>query len=56
MLMSGLDVQDDEYKERAARLLTMNAPRVTELLAMYLQAPGAFECSALTLDALTPNE
>ena len=42
VLNSGLDVQDDEYKERAARLLTMNAPRVTELLAMYLQAPGAF--------------
>ncbi|RDX50448.1 ARM repeat-containing protein [Lentinus brumalis] len=38
---SKIPITDDEYKERAARLLTMNAPRVTELLAMYLQAPGA---------------
>ncbi|RPD64848.1 ARM repeat-containing protein [Lentinus tigrinus ALCF2SS1-6] len=38
---SKIPITDEEYKERSARLLTMNAPRVTELLAMYLQAPGA---------------
>lgn len=32
--------QDDEYRERAAKLLTANAPRIIELLSMYLQAPG----------------
>ncbi|KAH9846826.1 ARM repeat-containing protein [Lenzites betulinus] len=36
-----IPITDDEYKERAAKLLTANATKVTDLLAMYLQAPGA---------------
>ncbi|KAI0756727.1 ARM repeat-containing protein [Daedaleopsis nitida] len=36
-----IPITDDDYKERAAKLLTMNAPKITELLAVYLQAPGA---------------
>ncbi|KAH9944146.1 ARM repeat-containing protein [Epithele typhae] len=35
-----IPITDEDYKERAAQLLTMNAPKVTDLLAMYLQAPG----------------
>ena len=34
--------QDDEYKERASKLLTANATKVTDLLSMYLQAPGSY--------------
>ncbi|KAI9060580.1 ARM repeat-containing protein [Trametes sanguinea] len=36
-----IPLTDDEYKERASKLLTSNANKVTDLLAMYLQAPGA---------------
>ncbi|KAI0348375.1 ARM repeat-containing protein [Trametopsis cervina] len=36
-----IPITDDEYRERAAKLLTANAPRIIELLSMYLQAPGA---------------
>ncbi|KAI0778461.1 ARM repeat-containing protein [Trametes elegans] len=36
-----IPITDDEYKERAAKLLTANSTKVTDLLAMYLQAPGA---------------
>ncbi|OSC99478.1 ARM repeat-containing protein [Trametes coccinea BRFM310] len=36
-----IPLTDDEYKERASKLLTANANKVTDLLAMYLQAPGA---------------
>ncbi|KAI0361316.1 ARM repeat-containing protein [Trametes cingulata] len=35
-----IPITDDEYKERASKLLTANATKVTDLLAMYLQAPG----------------
>ncbi|OJT10098.1 hypothetical protein TRAPUB_13454 [Trametes pubescens] len=35
-----IPITDDEYKERAAKLLTANATKVTDLLAMYLQATG----------------
>ncbi|KAI0080303.1 ARM repeat-containing protein [Panus rudis PR-1116 ss-1] len=35
-----IPVTDEEYKEREAALLTANAPKVLELLIMYLQAPG----------------
>ncbi|KAG6898068.1 hypothetical protein C0992_006546 [Termitomyces sp. T32_za158] len=35
-----IPVTDDEYKERAARLLTANSNRVLELLSLYIQAPG----------------
>ena len=37
--------QDDEYKERAAKLLTMNSLKVIELLSAYLQAPGEYPLS-----------
>ncbi|KAI0660358.1 ARM repeat-containing protein [Cubamyces menziesii] len=36
-----IPITDDEYKERASKLLTANATKVTDLLSMYLQAPGA---------------
>ncbi|CCL98288.1 uncharacterized protein FIBRA_00282 [Fibroporia radiculosa] len=35
-----IPVTDDEYKERANKLLTSNATRVVGLLSMYLQATG----------------
>ncbi|KAI8980731.1 ARM repeat-containing protein [Trametes punicea] len=35
-----IPITDDEYKERASKLLTANATKVTDLLSMYLQAPG----------------
>ncbi|OBZ78621.1 hypothetical protein A0H81_00837 [Grifola frondosa] len=35
-----IPLTDDEYKERAAKLLTANASKVTDLLSMYLQASG----------------
>lgn len=39
--------QDDEYKERAARLLTDNSKKILELLSMYIQATGTW---CVTLD------
>ncbi|PCH33868.1 ARM repeat-containing protein [Wolfiporia cocos MD-104 SS10] len=35
-----IPITDDDYKERAAVLLTANASKVIDLLAMYLQATG----------------
>lgn len=35
-----IPVTDDEYKERAARLLTDNSKKILELLSMYIQATG----------------
>ncbi|KAH0590836.1 hypothetical protein H2248_000956 [Termitomyces sp. 'cryptogamus'] len=35
-----IPITDDEYKERAARLLTANSNRVLELLSLYIQASG----------------
>lgn len=33
-------MQDDEYKERSARLLNANSKQILELLTMYIQATG----------------
>lgn len=33
-------IQDDEYKERSAKLLTKNSSQILDLLSMYIQATG----------------
>ncbi|KDQ63496.1 hypothetical protein JAAARDRAFT_169378 [Jaapia argillacea MUCL 33604] len=35
-----IPVTDDEYRERANNILTVNAEQVLDLLSMYIQAPG----------------
>ncbi|KAI0936668.1 hypothetical protein AcV5_004749 [Taiwanofungus camphoratus] len=35
-----IPVTDEEYKERASKLLTANASKVVDLLSMYMQATG----------------
>ncbi|KAI0673417.1 ARM repeat-containing protein [Trametes maxima] len=35
-----IPITDDEYRDRSSKLLTANATKVTDLLVMYLQAPG----------------
>jgi len=37
---SRIPITDDEYRERAARLLTANSKKILELLSMYIQATG----------------
>ncbi|EJF66951.1 ARM repeat-containing protein [Dichomitus squalens LYAD-421 SS1] len=49
-----IPITDDEYKERAAKLLTANALKVIELLSAYLQAPGVtFAVQAQVFNALS---
>jgi transportin-3 len=41
-LLTGL--QDEEYRERSANLLTANSKQIVDLLSMYIQATGAWYC------------
>jgi transportin-3 len=33
-------IQDEEYRERSARILTANSKKILDLLSMYIQASG----------------
>jgi transportin-3 len=41
--LDSLHAQDEEYRERAAQLLSANATPVVDLLAMYVQATGILQ-------------
>lgn len=45
-------LQDDEYRERSANLLTANAEKVLDLLSMYIQASGGSHAGLATVKPL----